>query len=205
MIAEIITANIANTPTFSAAVFGKIASATFFERIIIMKLSIHKVTGIAVLIAINIILGKLSIGPSFASVNLGFIALIIAGYLYGVKLTMLAAVLANLLAFTVLGNGSFSFWFLLPALLAGASYGLLNKPTLLRIIIVNATVVVGISFLLNTGLIAYVYRLNYESLLATRIFKMFVGLVVQIAVSYIMLKHSAIISLKKQIYNINNI
>lgn len=165
-----------------------------------MKLNIHKITGIAVLIAINIILGKISICPAFASVNFGFIALVIAGYLYGIKLTMLAAVLANMLAFTIMGSGSFSFWFLIPSLLAGAVYGLLNKPTIWRIVFVNLLVIVGISFFLNTSLIASVYHLNYESLLITRIFKMIASLIVQVIVTYVLLKHTAIINLKHKIY-----
>lgn len=166
-----------------------------------MNLNIHKITGIAVLIAINIILGKISIGPAFASVNFGFIALVIAGYLYGIKLTMLAAVLANMLAFTIMGSGSFSFWFLIPSLLAGAAYGLLNKPTIWRIIFVNLLVIIGISFFLNTSLIASVYHLNYESLLTTRIFKMIASLIVQVIVTYVLLKHTAIINLKHKIYS----
>lgn len=164
-----------------------------------MKLDIHKVTGIAVLIAINNILGKVSIGPSFASVNFGFIALVIAGYLYGPQLTMLAAILSNILAFTIMGNGAFSFWFLIPSLLAGATYGLLTKPTLFRIITVNIIVVIGISFLFNTSLIAFVYNLNYESLLATRVLKMIASLTVQIIITHILLTHTAITNLKYKI------
>lgn len=163
-----------------------------------MNLSIQKVTGVAMLIAINIILGKISVGPAFAAVNFGFIALVLAGYLYGVKLTILAAVLANLLTFTIMGSGAFSFWFVIPAALAGATYGLLYQPSLLRIFIVNIVVVVGVSFLLNTSLIAYVYHLNYEILLTTRIFKMIASLIVQTIVTYVLLKHTAIINLKKQ-------
>lgn len=150
------------------------------------------------LIAINIILGKISVGPAFAAVNFGFISLVLAGYLYGVKLTMLAAVLANLLAFTIMGSGAFSFWFVIPAAIAGATYGLLHKPSLFRISIVNIVVVVGVSFLFNTRLIAYVYHLNYEALLTTRIFKMITSLIVQVIVTYMLLNHTAMINLKKQ-------
>ncbi|CUW06318.1 hypothetical protein GCM10025878_00890 [Leuconostoc gasicomitatum] len=150
------------------------------------------------LIAINIILGKISVGPAFAAVNFGFISLVLAGYLYGVKLTMLAAVLANLLAFTIMGSGAFSFWFVIPAAIAGATYGLLHKPSLFRIFIVNIVVVVGVSFLFNTRLIAYVYHLNYEALLTTRIFKMITSLIVQVIVTYMLLNHTAMINLKKQ-------
>lgn len=170
-----------------------------------MKLDVRKITGLAVLIAINIILGKISIGPAFASVNFGFIALVVAGYLYGVKLTMLAAVLANILTFTVMGSGTFSFWFLLPSLLAGASYGLLNKSTLFRVVVVNIMVIVGVSFLLNTGLIAYVYHLDYESLLVTRVFKMIASLIVQIMITYVLLKHTAIVTLKDKLYQTRRI
>ncbi|CAM3125809.1 folate family ECF transporter S component [Leuconostoc gasicomitatum] len=150
------------------------------------------------LIAINIILGKISVGPAFSAVNFGFISLVLAGYLYGVKLTMLAAVLANLLAFTIMGSGAFSFWFVIPAAIAGATYGLLHKPSLFRIFIVNIVVVVGVSFLFNTSLIAYVYHLNYEALLTTRIFKMITSLIVQVIVTYMLLNHTAMINLKKQ-------
>lgn len=164
-----------------------------------MKLSITNITGIAVLIALNIVMGKISIGPAFANINLGFIALVVSGYLYGVKLTMLTAALANILAFTFMGSGSFSFLFLFPALLAGATYGLLKTPTLLRIFLVNVVVVVGISFLLNTSLISYVYHLNYGTLLVARIFKMIVGLIVQIFVTHLLLKHSGIQNLKQKV------
>ncbi|MDN6028599.1 MAG: folate family ECF transporter S component [Lactobacillus sp.] len=163
-----------------------------------MKLKTKQVAGIAVLIALNIILGKFSIGPAFASVNLGFMALVIAGYLYGIKLTMLAAVLANLLAFTIMGSGAYSVVFLLPALLAGGAYGFLAKPTLLRIILVNLVVVIGISFFLNTGLIVYVNHLNYEALLASRVIKTLVSLPVQIGLSYFILRHNAIKGLRRK-------
>lgn len=169
-----------------------------------MKLNIYNITGIAVLVALNIILGKISIGPTFASVNFGFIALTICGYLYGIKLTALAAVLANLLAFTIMGSGSFSILFLIPAILAGIAYGFLNKPTLWRIIIVNLIVVVGISFFINTNLISFVYKLNYTALLSTRVFKMITALIVQITVSYLLLKQSAFKNLKVKINSITH-
>lgn len=167
---------------------------------IFMRIDVHKITGIGVLIAINIVLGKLSIGPAFASVNFGFIALVVAGYLYGIKLTMILAVMANLVAFTFMGSGSFSFLFLLPAFLAGGAYGLLKKPTLIRIILVNVFVVVGISFFLNTSLISYVYHLSYRPLLVTRIFKMIASLIVQIIITSILLKNSGIKNLKNKLF-----
>lgn len=164
-----------------------------------MKLSINKMTQMAVLIAINIILGKISIGPAFAQVNFGFVALVVAGYFYGPKLTCITAGLSNIIAFTILGSGAFSIWFLIPAFLAGASYGLLIKPSILRIILVNIIVVVGIIFLLNSILIALVYHMQYAPLLATRIIKTIVSLIIQIIVSILLLKNSAIIRLKNKI------
>ena len=97
-----------------------------------------------------------------------------------------------------MGSGAFSFWFVIPAAIAGATYGLLHKPSLFRIFIVNIVVVVGVSFLFNTRLIAYVYHLNYEALLTTRIFKMITSLIVQVIVTYMLLNHTAMINLKKQ-------
>lgn len=163
-----------------------------------MHLNVRQITSLAVLIAFNIILGKISIGPIFASVNFGFIALVLAGYFYGIRLTALAAVLANLLAFTIMGKGSFSILFLLPAVLAGGAYGFLQKPTLTRIIVVNTVVVVGISFLLNTFLITYTNHLDFQSLLGARTIKMVVSLLVQIIISYLLLSNPAITNLKKK-------
>lgn len=151
--------------------------------------NVRKITILSILIALNIILGKLSFGPEFAKVNLGFIALIISGFLYGSRATLVVAGLANVLTFTLLGNGTFSFWFLIPALLAGATYGLLNKPTWIRIILVNVVVMVGISFILNTWLIAAIYHLDYSALLSVRIIKMIVSLLFQIILSFILLRN----------------
>ncbi|MGX7051695.1 folate family ECF transporter S component [Leuconostoc palmae] len=169
-----------------------------------MKFTVYHISSTAVLVALNIILGKISIGPSFASVNLGFIALIICGYLYGIRLTILTAVIANLLAFTIMGHGTFSILFIIPALLAGATYGILQKLTLWKIIVVNVVVVVGISFFINTHLIAYVYHLNYTALLSTRLFKMIASLIVQIIVTYFLLKQSAIKNFKTKLHIMTN-
>lgn len=157
-----------------------------------------KIAGLAVLLAIHVLLSRIAIGPDFAKISLAFIPLVIAGYFYGSVANMFMCMLANIIVFTIFSTGTFSPFFLFSAALAGLVYGLLKKPTITRIVLVNLVVVVGISFFLNTAIISFSYHVPLEGLLLSRAIRTTITLVIQIAISIPLLKNSAIQQFKNK-------
>lgn len=77
------------------------------------KLTVRMLTITAILVAIQVVLSKISIGSdSLVKISLGFIATALVGYFLGPWLGGIALVLNDLIANTLLSTGSsFFYWF----------------------------------------------------------------------------------------------
>lgn len=97
------------------------------------KLATKILTLTAILVAIHVVLGKISVGSdSLFKISLGFIGTALIGYFLGPWLGGLAMVLSDLIANTILAsNGNFFIGFTFSAFLSGIIAGsLLHKQDL---------------------------------------------------------------------------
>mgnify|MGYP002238145381 CR=1 FL=1 len=65
----------------------------------------------ALLLALDVILYKIAIGPAYFQVTFGFLSMALMGYLYGPIWAGLLETLSNTLNFTIFGSGTFSSCF----------------------------------------------------------------------------------------------
>lgn len=78
----------------------------------------------ALLLALDVILYKIAIGPAYFQVTFGFLSMALMGYLYGPIWAGLLETLSNTLNFTIFGSGTFQVAFLITAFLGGFINGL---------------------------------------------------------------------------------
>ena len=167
-----------------------------------IRFTTRELTVSAVLSALNILITKfVTLGPHIYSINLGFVALICAGYFLGPLRMVLFCLVANVISNVIFNSGTpYSFIFLLPSAIAGLTYGMLyyNK-SLISSLLVNTVVVVGISFLLQTAVLSYTLHRPYFELLSLRIPRTIAMLIVYNVVGYLILQQPIIERFRKQI------
>ncbi|MGH2072863.1 ECF transporter S component [Enterococcus faecium] len=78
----------------------------------------------ALLLALDVILYKIAIGPAYFQITFGFLSMALMGYLYGPIWAGLLEMLSNTLNFTIFGSGTFQAAFLITAFLGGFINGL---------------------------------------------------------------------------------
>lgn len=71
----------------------------------------------ALLLALDVILYKIAIGPAYFQITFGFLSMALIGYLYGPIWAGLLEMLSNTLNFTIFGSGTFQAAFLITAFL----------------------------------------------------------------------------------------
>ena len=155
-------------------------------------ISVQEVTWMALLIALQMVLGKLSIGSNTLKVGFSFIAIALMGYYLGPYKAAIANVLADIIGHTVLASGSsFFFGFTLSALVAGLIYGYMlhnHKVTVLRTFITVLLITVIVNTAMNTLWIQMMTNLPVMTLLVPRLAKEAFSLVYQTGLLYIVLK-----------------
>lgn len=115
---------------------------------------IRELTWLAVLIALQIILNKLTLGNNVVKVGFGSIATALIGYYFGPFKAFIAAVLSDIIANTIFPDPMGFFWgFTLSAGIAGMIYGLIlyqKKITFWRMLLVVVLIVVIINMFFTT-------------------------------------------------------
>ncbi|WP_057769614.1 folate family ECF transporter S component [Lactobacillus selangorensis] len=141
------------------------------------KLTTRKLTWMAILMALQIVLGKLSFGTSFVQVSPGFIATALLGYYFGPWWAGLAGILTDLLSnglFGITGGGPFFLGFTLSVFVGGWLYGLFLYPEhhdWLRIILAVLFVTVIVNIGLNTLWVHMLYQTPWKVLFGIRLVK----------------------------------
>ncbi|KRL42836.1 hypothetical protein FD29_GL001487 [Companilactobacillus mindensis DSM 14500] len=152
----------------------------------------QEVTWMALLIAMQMVLSKLSIGSNTLKVGFSFIAIGLLGYYFGPFKAAVANVLADVISNVVMpSSGGFFLGFTFSALVAGVIYGYMlynHKVTILRTFITVLLITVIVNTGMNTLWIHMMTNVPYPALLIPRLTKEAFSLVYQTGLLYIVLK-----------------
>ncbi len=155
-------------------------------------ISVQEVTWMALLIAMQMVLAKLSVGSNTLKVGFSFIAIGLLGYYFGPVKAAMANVLADVISNVVMpSSGGFFLGFTFSALVAGAIYGYMlynHKVTVWRSLVTVLLITVIVNTGLNTIWIHMMTNVPYPALLITRLPKEAFSLVYQTGLLYIVLK-----------------
>lgn len=165
------------------------------------KLKLQDLVFLALLVAINIILQKISFGPTYLKVGLGFIGSTLLGYYFGPLWGGIGAGASDLLSSAIFGQeGGFFPGFTLSAIVAAVIYGLfLYKKDIKIWRIVAATILVTIivNIAMNTYWIHIMYGLNFKAALISRLMKESIVPWIQMVVIYIVLQALQRVKIRK--------
>ncbi|MQS75764.1 folate family ECF transporter S component [Companilactobacillus halodurans] len=155
-------------------------------------ISVQEITWMALLIALQMVLSKLSIGSNTLKVGFSFIAIGLLGYYFGPFKAAIANVLADIISNTVLPSAGGFFWgFTFSALVAGVIYGFMlynHKVTLWRAFVTVFLITLIVNTGLNTLWIHMMTNVPYIALLVPRLVKEAFSLIYQTGLLYIVLK-----------------
>ncbi|WP_265488742.1 folate family ECF transporter S component [Lactobacillus sp. PV034] len=156
------------------------------------NLTLKKMVLLAVLVAINIILQKISFGPAYLKVGLGFLGLTILGYYFGPFWGGIGAGISDLAMASIFGvEGGFFPGFTISAIISGVIYGFFfyQKPIKIwRIIVASLLVTIIVNLCLNTYWLHVLYGLNLRAAFLQRVLKELITPWIQMIVIYLVLK-----------------
>ena len=154
--------------------------------------SVQEITWMALLIALQMVLSKLSIGSNTLKVGFSFIAIGLLGYYFGPYKAAIANVIADIISNTVMPSSGGFFWgFTFSALVAGVIYGFMlynHKVTVLRTFLTVLLITVIVNTGLNTLWIHMMTNIPYITLLIPRLAKEAFSLVYQTGLLFIVLR-----------------
>ncbi|WP_119325886.1 folate family ECF transporter S component [Companilactobacillus musae] len=155
-------------------------------------ISVQEVTWMSLLIAMQMVLSKLSIGSNIMKVGFSFLAIGLLGYYFGPFKAAIANVIADVISNVVMpSGGGFFLGFTFSALIAGVIYGYMlhnHKVTILRSFLTVLLITVIVNTGLNTLWIHMMTNVPYVALLIPRLTKEAFSLVYQTGLLYIVLK-----------------
>lgn len=155
-------------------------------------ISVQEVTWMALLIALQMVLAKLSVGSNTLKVGFSFIAIGLLGYYFGPFKAAIANVLADVISNLLLpSGGGFFIGFTFSALVAGVIYGFMlynHKVSVWRTFVTVLLITVIVNTGLNTLWIHMMTNVPYVTLLVPRLAKEAFSLVYQTGLLYIVLK-----------------
>lgn len=155
------------------------------------NLTLKRLVLLAVLVAINIIFQKISFGPAYLKIGLGFIGLTLLGYYFGPFWGGIGAGISDLVMASIFGvEGGFFPGFTISAIISGVIYGFFfyHKPVKVwRIVVASLLVTIIVNILLNTYWLHLLYGLNLKAAFAQRLIKELIVPWIQMIVIYLVL------------------
>ena len=119
----------------------------------------------ALLLALDVILYKIAIGPAYFQITFGFLSMALMGYLYGPIWAGLLEMLSNTLNFTIFGSGTFQAAFLITAFLGGFINGLFlyhKKINLPSVIAAQLLIMIPVSLFINSWLMSVLFGADFK-------------------------------------------
>lgn len=144
----------------------------------------------AVLVAVQVILSRfLSINAWNTKLGFGFVPVVLAAALLGVRCGALVGAMGDFLGALLFPIGPYFPGFTITLGITGVAFGLaLQKPTLWKIALASAFDQLVLSLILNSYWISVLYGAPYLGLLGSRIFQCAVTLPVEIVVTAALVK-----------------
>lgn len=166
------------------------------------KLNTQQFAWLCVLIALQVVLNRLTVGTSYLQIGFGFIAGGLIGYYFGPFHGAIAEVIADIISNTLFpANGGFFFGFTLSALISGIIYGLFlyhQKITFGRILLMVTTITVVVNLLMNTGWVSIMSGVPFMTMLKIRLPKEIITLPIQTIILYFILRWVNLSKLKNK-------
>lgn len=171
-------------------------SKTVFKR-----LNIQELVLLGMFVAIGIILGRFSVGPTIVKVGLGFIGTVLLAYEFGPFWGAIGAMTVDLLSSAIFGNqGGFFIGFTISAIVAAIIYGLFlyQQPlSIWRVVLSTLLVTLIVNIFLNTLWLTIMYRMNLYAALSARIVKELIAPWIQMVITYIVLEAVSRVKIKR--------
>ena len=174
---------------------GSNVSLSLKEKFIESAKEIKKtksLTGVAMLIAMNVVLSFTSINLSETQrISISFIVTAIIGMMYGPVTTAFASGVGDLIRYLVKPMGGFFPGFTITAILEGMVFGMFfykEKCTLPRVILAKTTVSVLLNCCLNTLWLSIMQGVPFYALFVARAIKNLTLLPIEIVLLYVVLK-----------------
>ena len=145
----------------------------------------------ALLLALDVILYKIAIGPAYFQVTFGFLSMALMGYLYGPIWAGLLEMLSNTLNFTIFGSGTFQAAFLITAFLGGFINGLFlyhKKINLPSVIAAQLLIMIPVSLFINSWLMSVLFGADFKVIFLGRVIRNMIQIPIQIMVVYSFIK-----------------
>ena len=154
--------------------------------------SLRSLMGIAVLVALSVVLSLYSIpiSPSLR-IGIGFLVTAVQGMLFGPVAGAIGAGMADIIGYFIKPDGAFFFGFTITAMLGAIIYGLFfyqNKGSLLPRVIISKTFInLTVNTLLNTVWMSMLLGKAVNVLIVPRFIKNLIMLPFQIVLLYVVL------------------
>ena len=156
------------------------------------KMDTKSITWMAIIMALQIILSKINIGPDFVKISPAFIMTALLGYYFGPWWGGLAGICTDLIGHTFLGSGgTFFIGFTISAFIAPFLYGIVlygYNVSWQRVIFSTFLVTLIHNLILNTLWIILLYHLKLKIILPIRIIKNIISWIVESIVLFFVLK-----------------
>ncbi|MCH4056526.1 folate family ECF transporter S component [Lapidilactobacillus gannanensis] len=168
-------------------------------------LATRKLVFLAVLIAMQLVVGRFSFGTNFLKVSATFLVSALIGYWYGPFYAAIAGGVSDLIGAILLPMGSFNFGFTLVAIFSGFIFGWLldqrhmPQPVWWRVLAVAGIINLGSNLFLNTVLLHYMYGANFWPLFLTRLPKELIMIPIYYLGIYFLLKAVAKLHLEQRL------
>lgn len=150
-----------------------------------------EITWLAILLALQMVLGRVHVGPSFLKVGFGFIASALIGYYFGPWKSMLVGLISDVVTNFLFPDGVFFWGFTLSAVVTGLIYGFLlyqKKPTMSRLLLTTVIAVVIVNLILNTWWVSILSQMSFQTLFCLRLGKELVFIPIQTTILVIIFK-----------------
>lgn len=165
------------------------------------KLNLQELILLALLVAINIVLQKMQVGPAYLKVGLGFIGLTLLGNYFGPVWGAVGAAISDLLMSAIFGvEGGFFPGFTLSAAIAAMIYGYFfykKSLKIWRIVVATLLVTIIVNILLNTYWLHLLYGLNLKAAFVSRLLKEAIVPWAQMLIIYVVLNALQRVKIKK--------
>ncbi|WP_312846208.1 folate family ECF transporter S component [Enterococcus faecium] len=145
----------------------------------------------ALLLALDVILYKIAIGPAYFQITFGFLSMALMGYLYGPIWAGLLEMLSNTLNFTIFDSGTFQAAFLITAFLGGFINGLFlyhKKINLPSVIAAQLLIMIPVSLFINSWLMSVLFGADFKVIFLGRVIRNMIQIPIQIMVVYSFIK-----------------
>lgn len=156
---------------------------------------------LGIVVAMQIVLNKISFGPVMVQIGLGFIGSIMLGYLFGPIWGGIGGGISDLIGSAIFGQqGGFFIGFTISAIMGPFIYGLFffKQPIKIwRIVVATLLVTVLVNIGMNTMWLHIMYGLDLKAALIQRLPKELIVPWIQMIVSYYVLQAVSRVKIKK--------